>query len=171
MGEQSFKIIICCIHYMPSFANQLIIIFCLDCRRHSLQFPEGVLNKHYEKLVQCDPHLKALLEGTAVSRSIPLCDHSDSIFEEQSALHLSSPLTHALEGLIYQPQPPSCPYSPLQGRCRRTGVIPKTEADSRAMDMHMSDISSPSSGTASYLIMFICISDLLEGILSDCIQG
>ncbi|KAH8965680.1 hypothetical protein BDL97_04G128700 [Sphagnum fallax] len=112
-------------------------------KRHSLQFPEGVLNKHYEKLVQCDPHLKALLEGTAVSGSIPLCGHTDSIFEEQSALHLSSPLTHALEGLNYQPQPPSCPYSPLQGRCRRTGVIPKTEADS--MDMHMSDISSPSS--------------------------
>jgi hypothetical protein len=114
-------------------------------KRHSLQFPEGVLNKHYEKLAQCDPHLKALLEGTAVSGSIPLCGHSDSIFEEQSALHLSTPLAHALEGLNYQSQTPSCAYSPLQGRCRRTGVIPKTEADSRAMDMHMSDISSPSS--------------------------
>lgn len=33
------------------------------CRKHVLQFPEGVLNRHFEKLLQCDPRLKSLVEG------------------------------------------------------------------------------------------------------------
>ncbi|KAJ7294710.1 hypothetical protein O6H91_Y238700 [Diphasiastrum complanatum] len=38
-------------------------------RRHYLQFLEGVLNKHYEKLLQCDPRLKALASGITTSVS------------------------------------------------------------------------------------------------------
>lgn len=34
------------------------------CRRHLVQFSEGVLNRHFEKLMQCDPRLKNLSERT-----------------------------------------------------------------------------------------------------------
>lgn len=34
------------------------------CRHHSVQFPVGVLNRHFEKLLQCDARLKALNEQT-----------------------------------------------------------------------------------------------------------
>ncbi|XP_057828885.2 uncharacterized protein LOC131040027 isoform X2 [Cryptomeria japonica] len=34
------------------------------CRRHLVQFSEGVLNRHFEKLIQCDPRLKILSENT-----------------------------------------------------------------------------------------------------------
>ncbi|KAH9317570.1 hypothetical protein KI387_019339 [Taxus chinensis] len=33
-----------------------------SCCRHIVQFSEGVLNRHFEKLIQCDPHLKNLSE-------------------------------------------------------------------------------------------------------------
>jgi hypothetical protein len=114
------------------------------CKRHSLQFPEGVLNKHYEKLVQCDPRLKALVEGTLGIGPSPLYDQSDAMFAGHSPLHLSktfSPLTNVFEG-YYQPL---SAYSSLQGMCNRTGVFPEQEADMGAMDVHMSDISSPTS--------------------------
>lgn len=35
------------------------------CRKHVLIFPEGVLNKHYEKLMQCDPRLRMISKGTS----------------------------------------------------------------------------------------------------------
>ncbi len=109
-----------------------------------------MLNKHYEKLVQCDPRLKALVEGTLGIGPSPLYDQSDAMFAGHSPLHLSktlSPLTNVLEG-YYQPL---SAYSSLQGMCKRTGVFPEQEADMGAMDVHMSDISSPTSGTVSYL--------------------
>ncbi|KAH7315990.1 hypothetical protein KP509_21G073300 [Ceratopteris richardii] len=34
------------------------------CRHHSIQFPVGVLNRHFEKLLQCDARLNALNEQT-----------------------------------------------------------------------------------------------------------
>ncbi|CAK9257150.1 unnamed protein product [Sphagnum jensenii] len=119
------------------------------CKWHSLQYPEGVLNKHYEKLLQCDPRLKALVEGTLVIGPSPFFEHSDYMFEGQSAVHLPKTLSHstyAFEGFNYQPQPLLSPYSFLQGNCKMTGVVPESTADSRLMDMHMSNMSSPSSG-------------------------
>ncbi len=135
------------------------MLVCFNFRRHSLQFPEGVLNKHYEKLVQCDPRLKALVEGTlVVGPSLP-CDQTDSMFEGWSALHLSktlSPLTHAFEGLSYQPQMLLSHYSSLQHRHKMTGLIPEPQADSSSVDVQMSNMSSPSYGTVSGLIMVAC---------------
>ncbi|CAK9197477.1 unnamed protein product [Sphagnum troendelagicum] len=133
------------------------------CKRHSLQFPEGVLNKHYEKLVQCDPHLKALVEGTlVVGPSLP-CDQTDTMFEGWSALHLSktlSPLAHAFEGLSYQPQMLLSHYSSLQQRHKMTGLIPEPQADSSSVDVQMSNMSSPSS--------VVGIQGSEEGGNSDC---
>ncbi len=96
------------------------------------------------------------MEGTLVIGPSPFFEHSDYMFEGQSAVHLPktlSHLTHAFEGFNYQPQPLLSPYSFLQGNCEMTGVVPESTADSRLMDMHMSNMSSPSSGTLSYLVM------------------
>jgi hypothetical protein len=81
------------------------------------------------------------------------------MFEGQSAVHLPktlSHLTHAFEGFNYQPQPLLSPYSFFQGNCTMMGVVPESTADSRLMDMHMSNMSSPSSGTVSDHIMVAC---------------
>lgn len=41
------------------------------CRRHLLQFSEGVLNRHFEKLIQCDLRLKNLSEQTITFSGSP----------------------------------------------------------------------------------------------------
>lgn len=41
------------------------------CRRHLLQFSEGVLNRHFEKLIQCDLRLKTLSEQTITFSGSP----------------------------------------------------------------------------------------------------
>jgi hypothetical protein len=81
------------------------------------------------------------------------------MFEGWSALHLSktlSPLANAFEGLSYQPQMLLSHYSSLQQRHKMTGLIPDPQADSSSVDVQMSGMSSPSSGTVSDLIMVAC---------------
>jgi hypothetical protein len=81
------------------------------------------------------------------------------MFEGWSALHLSktlSPLAHAFEGLSYQPQMLLSHYSSLQHRHKMTRLIPEPQADSSSVDVQMSNMSSPSSGTVFDLIMVAC---------------
>ncbi|KAG0601139.1 hypothetical protein M758_11G086800 [Ceratodon purpureus] len=116
------------------------------CKVHYLQFPEGVLNRHYEKLVQCDPRLKALVEGT-LSGSGPRYESSESGGEGQSVLQHSkgrNAMAHMYDGLNERPRSPLSPLSPLspysqlQGRSGGVGVV---EADV----MRSNETSSPSS--------------------------
>ena len=74
------------------------IVYSFVPRCHYLQFPEGVLNRHYEKLVQCDPRFKALVDGT-LSGSSPHYDSSDSAFEGQLVLRPKSRRPYSLECL------------------------------------------------------------------------
>ncbi|KAL1564407.1 hypothetical protein AAHA92_06756 [Salvia divinorum] len=43
-------------------------------RRHYVSFPPGVLDRHYEKLLQCDPRLRALSEKPFPSHDSPYFD-------------------------------------------------------------------------------------------------
>lgn len=112
-------------------------------RVHYLQFPEGVLNRHYEKLVQCDPRLKALVEGT-LSGSGGHYESSESGVEGQPVLQQAKArgamaMAHVYEGL--NEGPPS-PYSHVQGRGGGPGVVPEWESEL----MRSNETSSPSSG-------------------------
>jgi hypothetical protein len=119
------------------------------CKIHYLQFPEGVLNRHYEKLVQCDPRLKALVEGT-LSGSGGRHDGCESGLECQSVPHAGkgrNGMALVYDGVNERPRSPLLPLSPLlpyaqmQGRGACPGMITEVEAD--AMRRH--DQSSPSS--------------------------
>lgn len=139
------------------FSNTCIV-YSFVPRCHYLQFPEGVLNRHYEKLVQCDPRLKALVDGT-LSGSSPHYDSSDSAFEGQSVLRPKSrsPLTRVFEGYNDQPHSPLSQYSPLQGRMSSSGVIPEMEPEMGSIDMHRNETSSPSSGNYSTLLFLFLV--------------
>eukprot|EP00249_Psilotum_nudum_P020168 c27585_g2_i1 orf=270-2021(+) len=56
------------------------------CRRHFLQFSEGILNRHLEKLFQCEPRLKALNERTSVIKDSLFFDLQIP-FDNQQELH------------------------------------------------------------------------------------
>lgn len=110
-----------------------------------------MLNRHYEKLVQCDPRLKALVDGAFLGPSSH--GDSDSLLDSQLAFrHPKSfnGLAHVYEGLSDQLHSPMSPYPPVQASMRSGSIAPDLETDMRSMDRHTSDISSPSSGTYGY---------------------
>ncbi|KAK1276857.1 hypothetical protein QJS04_geneDACA003885 [Acorus gramineus] len=52
-------------------------------RNHFLQCPQGLLNKHFEKLIQCDPRLNLLSQQPEVILESPYFETRCSVFEEQ----------------------------------------------------------------------------------------
>lgn len=53
-------------------------------RRHCLQCPQGLLGKHYEKLIQCDPRLNFLSKQAEVALESPYFESRKSLFDEPS---------------------------------------------------------------------------------------
>eukprot|EP00250_Pteridium_aquilinum_P035023 c8478_g1_i1 orf=101-2176(+) len=62
------------------------------CRHHSVQFPVGVLNKHFEKLLQCDARLKALNDQTRSIQDSCFFDNRSMQIDRQHMLHYQSVL-------------------------------------------------------------------------------
>ncbi|KAI5067552.1 hypothetical protein GOP47_0018080 [Adiantum capillus-veneris] len=63
------------------------------CRHHSIQFPAGVLNRHFEKLLQCDDRLKALNEQTHSIQDSSFYDNKNIQIDRHHMLHLQSVLS------------------------------------------------------------------------------
>ncbi|KAG0465995.1 hypothetical protein HPP92_020159 [Vanilla planifolia] len=55
-------------------------------RRHYLQCPQGFLNKHFEKLIQCDPRLHALSQHLDIVVDNPYFEAQCSAFEDLDEL-------------------------------------------------------------------------------------
>ncbi|KNA22839.1 hypothetical protein SOVF_030470 [Spinacia oleracea] len=53
-------------------------------RQHFLQFPEGTLGKHFQKLIQCDPRLSFLSQQPQTELDTPYFQPRVSIFGDQS---------------------------------------------------------------------------------------
>ena len=73
-----YKFIQCALQVHKMFANDSSTLTLMDIihrsrflRIHSLRFPPGVLDKHYEKLLQSDPRLCALAKMPFPSRASP----------------------------------------------------------------------------------------------------
>ncbi|VVB15795.1 unnamed protein product [Arabis nemorensis] len=64
-------------------------------RQHFLQCPQGILNKHFEKLVQCDHRLFCLSRQPEINLDSPYFDTRQSIFEDpfvSESQNISSPV-------------------------------------------------------------------------------
>lgn len=53
-------------------------------RRHYLQCPQGLLGKHFEKLIQCDPRLSYLSQQAEIVLESPCFEPRISVFEDPS---------------------------------------------------------------------------------------
>ncbi|CAO2842056.1 unnamed protein product [Amaranthus hypochondriacus] len=53
-------------------------------RHHFLQFPPGILGKHFQKLIQCDPRLNSLSQQPQINLDNPYFQPRVSIFGDQS---------------------------------------------------------------------------------------
>ncbi|XP_043695895.1 uncharacterized protein LOC122646411 isoform X2 [Telopea speciosissima] len=51
-------------------------------RRHFVQCPQGLLSKHFEKLIQCDPRLNLLSQQPEISLDSPVFETRGSVFED-----------------------------------------------------------------------------------------
>ncbi|XP_071692803.1 uncharacterized protein [Rutidosis leptorrhynchoides] len=51
-------------------------------RRHYLQCPQGLLGKHFEKLIQCDPRLSFLSQQEEIELESPLFEPRTSVFDD-----------------------------------------------------------------------------------------
>lgn len=54
------------------------------CRRHFLQFPQGTLGKHFQKLIQCDPRLSFLSQQPQIVLDTPYFQPRVSIFGDKN---------------------------------------------------------------------------------------
>lgn len=52
------------------------------CRQHFLQCPQGLLNKHFEKLIQCDMRLNFLSRQPEINLESPYFEPRSSICED-----------------------------------------------------------------------------------------
>ncbi|XP_006664800.1 uncharacterized protein LOC102717582 [Oryza brachyantha] len=55
-------------------------------RRHFLQCPPGMMNKHVEKLVHCDPRLYSLSQQNDINLDNPYFESKSSIFEDPESI-------------------------------------------------------------------------------------
>eukprot|EP01018_Ginkgo_biloba_P008676 Gb_07618 [translate_table: standard] len=53
-------------------------------RLHCLQFSQGILNRHFEKIIQCDPRLNLLSKGTSINQDFPSFDSTVVSIRDQS---------------------------------------------------------------------------------------
>ncbi|CAM6098170.1 unnamed protein product [Calypogeia fissa] len=122
------------------------------CKRHYLQFPEGVLNRHYEKLVQCDPRLKALVEGALSKRPSADFEQNSWMFEgKHQHLPAHQPLGHrngALDGNgnelpVFHPRHLLALSG--SGLVNLGGIPTDLKAEVSRIKMQSSDLASPSS--------------------------
>eukprot|EP00249_Psilotum_nudum_P020167 c27585_g1_i1 orf=589-2349(+) len=125
------------------------------CRRHFLQFSEGILNRHLEKLFQCEPRLKALSERASTIENSLFFEPQIPV-DEQQDLHFQSMISHqqtshhmVFEGLDTEPLRhighghvmngiDGCHLniSPMHGMLEPACILPKT---------HGREVASPSS--------------------------
>lgn len=81
-----------------------------NCRHHSVQFPDAVLNRHFEKLLQCDARLKALNEQTGAITDSYFFENRSMHMDRQQILHYQTvfsdhgvPHPRPIEGLKNEP--------------------------------------------------------------------
>nr|XP_043615545.1 uncharacterized protein LOC122587440 isoform X2 [Erigeron canadensis] len=113
-------------------------------RRHCLQCPQGLLGKHYEKLIQCDPRLNYLCQQPEVVLESPYFESRRSVFDEpnESIEHnLSSegPTTLDLRGTSSGAQSSSSRSEFLDPAGRTTEFLRETPSPSSVMDTSASE--------------------------------
>ncbi|KAF8392988.1 hypothetical protein HHK36_021229 [Tetracentron sinense] len=118
-------------------------------RRHFLQCPQGLLGKHFEKLIQCDPRLNLLSRQPEIMLDSPYFDPRASIFEDpdESKCHGFDPLTSACGSTVSGLQDAASP-SVAQSSSAKSELW---DPVGRAPEHLSMQIPSPSSGAKSEL--------------------
>ncbi|XP_057867827.2 uncharacterized protein LOC131075054 isoform X1 [Cryptomeria japonica] len=159
------------------------------CRRHFLQCPQGLLNRHYEKLIQCDARLSLLSKKPFPSRGSPFFDARSAAFHDQNEQshyghaqdnksHMLSQFDHLKnEYLLPFPQFPdmSPPVSEtlvpkceaLDSEVRTETTSPSSVMDSRAIEDHGSSDNDELNMKRSQQCEQLRLTESLNGLLDQ----
>jgi hypothetical protein len=114
------------------------------CRQHFLQFPQGLLKKHFEKLIQCDMRLNFLSRQPEINLNSPYFEQRPPVFEDlddskcQDFNQVESAKVSVVSGFHHLASPSAAQSSSLE--------IDKEDPSASTSD-HMSlEAPSPSSG-------------------------
>lgn len=124
------------------------------CRRHLLQFAQGILERHYEKLLQCDHRLNLLSKERIMGGNSPYFDSSGAVFQDQNE-HTCYGAAHEHKSYLFPQSDHSKdnhlpPYSSLPDTetVRVSPLVQKNghlEFDGRVLDCAPQDTPSPCS--------------------------
>lgn len=128
-------------------------------RRHFLQCPQGLLGKHFEKLIQCDPRLNFLSQQGEIEINSPYFERKTSIFEDSTnhGLDLNGEEEHSFFNLHRAASPSGSLSSPRRSDQDLVG---------RSLEQFHRHSASPSSVIDSHTIETKTITaQKLKGIL------
>lgn len=112
-------------------------------RRHFLQCPQGLLSKHFEKLIQCDMRLNFLSRQPEIVLDSPHFEQRTSVFEDpeesnrQSINQVDNGVGSSISGLL-DVASPSTQSSSLKHEQQDSGGV--------AVETRSIEAPSPSSG-------------------------
>lgn len=122
-------------------------------RQHFLQCPVGVLNKHYEKLIQCDVRLNSLSKQPELALESPYFDTKATVFENLDELN-----DHGLDPVgSGKGSPLSSIQDAASPAAAQSSSVSFEQPDLLgAAPEHLSrDAPSPSSGSSSSCLLLI----------------
>lgn len=131
------------------FFNCFVCLFL--CRRHYLQIPQGLLGKHFEKLIQCDPRLNFLSQQPEIILDSPHFETRISVFEDPNVCESEFNLNNER----------SPPFLNLHGAASPSGAHCSStngEQDfvvSRRLENIRPETPSPSSGNYILLLVWL----------------
>lgn len=118
-------------------------------RQHFLQCPQGLLNKHFEKLIQCDMRLNFLSRQPDIVLDSPYFEPRSSVFEspeESKGLGIDQGMGSSITGL-QDIASPSTQSSSLK--------LDQQDSASVLLENRSREAPSPSSGTCHLLSVHI----------------
>lgn len=118
-------------------------------RQHFLQCPQGLLNKHFEKLIQCDMRLNFLSRQPEIVVDSPFFEPRPSVFEdpEESKEHSFDQMDSGGSMSGFQDV-----ASPTPTQSSSLKIEHKQDSAGLALENRLREAPSPSSGTMSVVL-------------------
>lgn len=110
-------------------------------RRHFLECPQGLLGKHFEKLVQCDPRLNFLSQQGEITLDSPYFEPRVSAFDDQSENNNEFDLNREGSPSLFSLQDTASPSGPQSSSSKND-----VDALGRHSESYPRETPSPSSG-------------------------
>jgi len=145
-------------HYLFSHEGMILkFLLIWFCRQHFLQFPQGLLNKHFEKLIQCDMRLNFLSRQPEINLNSPYFEQRPPVFEDlddskcQDFNQVESAKVSVVSGFHHLASPSAAQSSSLE--------IDKEDPFASTSDHMSREAPSPSSGI---MMSWICFQHVLK---------